>query len=64
MKEYQLVTETQKLLNRSPLPLRTIADETGVSKRWLGYLRAGDIDPVYSKLVTVHRYLKQSKAKK
>lgn len=59
MLDMNLLEETRDLLARSSLTLEQISEGSNVSIRWLGYLRAGTADPVFSKLSRVNDFLKQ-----
>lgn len=58
--ESELLNETLQLLADTDLPVAKIADDLGVSRRWLYELKSGDfVDPGVRKIETLNRYLRE-----
>ncbi len=54
-----LYDETRQMFLESELTIVQASKDTGISRRWWSYLRAGEGDPVFSLLNKANLYLKE-----
>lgn len=58
------VDEVRRLLRETPLTVAKIAEDTGVSRRWITYLQSDqyDRDPGANRIWTLLTYLRETQA--